>query len=442
MALPEDQLKKQELAIHEIIAATASQTLDLDRVLDTALEKVMQLMNVNNGGIFLLEPETGQYVLRRQKNLTEGFIREKGRVNLGEGCTGTAAKTGEIYCAYAMPERQFLCEDAERLMKLDCFVASPIKVKGKVVGVLELFAPSARRITADEASLITAVGNQIGIAIENAKLYQEAKNNVAKLTSLKEQLESANSELQKHLSREAYIAETLQKGLLPLELPAYKNYDIAVRYISATEAAYVGGDFYDFIPIDSNIGIIVGDISGSGVETTTLSSMVKNTIRAFALEDPTPSEVITRTNNVLYKEAPIDKYASVFFAILEPKTGKVIYSNAGHPPPMVVKVRGGTEIEELGFCTTALAMTSTMDCLQKEFDLEIGESFILYTDGLIEVRNAKNEFFGYSGLKNILLKQSPHSSADQVADQVLNAAEKLSGGSFTDDISLIIIKRV
>lgn len=440
MAAPEEQAKRQELVIHEIIAATAAQTLNLDNIMDTALKKVMDLMGVENGGIFLLDPKTGEYVLRRQEKLTQDFIREKGRVKLGEGCTGTAAKTGEIYCAYGMPERQFLCEDAERLMGIDCFVAAPIMVKGRAVGVIELFAPSARRITPDEAKAITAVANQIGIAIENARLYEESQENVSKLSALKNQLEKANYELREHLDREAYIAKTLQRGLVPLELPKLEGYEIATRYISATEAASIGGDFYDFIPIDDLLVIVVGDVSGSGIETSTLSSMVKNTIRAFALEDASPSSVITRANNVLYKEAPLDKYASLFYAILDPKKAAISYSNAGHPPPLII--RGGREraIEELPLCTNALALTKQISCPMRQTNLEIGDSFIVYTDGLIEIKQ-DSDFYGIDKLKKVLQKQVVTISANEMADEIISNAQSFSRGRFADDITLIILNR-
>ncbi|KKM79533.1 hypothetical protein LCGC14_1348970 [marine sediment metagenome] len=439
MAKEIEQARKQELAIHKVIADTVSQPLDLDKLLDTALEKIMEVMNVDTGGIFLLEPETGQYVLRRHRNLTEQFIQEMGRVSLGEGCTGTAAKTGEIYCAFAMAEREYLCEDAERLMGTDCLAAAPIMVAGRAVGVIELFAPSARRISDIEADMITTIGNQIGIAIENTRLYQETKQNVTKLSKLKNQLEQTNTTLRRHLDHEAYIAETLQKGLLPLELPKLEGYEIAARYISATKEASVGGDFYDFIPVEKNIAIVVGDISGSGIETTTMSSMLKNTARAFALEDATPSDVINRANNVLFKEAPPEKFATAFYALLEPEKGKIAYASAGHPSALLAK-RDANVIEELPQCSPALAITESLDCVQSEVMLNSGDVLTIFTDGLIEVRKNKT-FFGLERLKDEILGQPSIISASDLADRILTEAQDFSGGVFADDIVLIILKR-
>lgn len=441
MAIEEHRARQYELAIHEIIAATTTQTLDLDKILDTALEKIMDFLGVKNGGIYLLDFQTNQLVLRRYKKLTDDFIKEKSRVSMGEGCTGIAAKTGEIYCAFGMPEKQFLCEDAERLMGIDCFVAAPIMIKGKAIGVIELFAPTARRITKTEALIITSIANQIGIAIENAKLYQQASQNVTKLSSLKEELETANKELREHLDREAYIARTLQRGLIPIELPRLANYDVATRYISATEAASIGGDFYDFIPFENkSIGIVVGDVSGSGVETTTLSSMVKNTLRAFAFENPSPCNVIARTNSVIYKEAPLDKFASVFYALLEPSTGKLTYTNAGHPLPFVIKAKRQA-VEQLKFCTSALALTYQLSCPEFEINLSEGDYFIAYTDGLTEAKH-NHELFGDERLTDFLSKPWNATSSEEIADEILNAVQSFSGGFFVDDATLVIIKRI
>lgn len=429
--------EKSKLKIINDVAVAVAQSIEIDVVLRTALEKVMEAFNVTSGGIYLVDFRTDRLVLKMFRGLTPGFVTEKSNIAPGTGCAGWAVDHNEIFSAFGRPEAGFICEDAERLMGIDCLVASPISTKRRVHGVIELFAPISRRLTEDEGTLINIISDQIGIAVENARLYEESRDNVIKLTELQEQLESANKRLQAHLTQEAHIAEILQKSLLPRRLPQSAGLEIAARLISATEAADVGGDFYDFIEFnDSRLALVVGDVCGSGIEAATLTSMAKNTIRAFAFEDRDVAHIVSRTNRVIYHQTDPSKFVALFLGIIDLDAGRLDYCIAGQPTPFIA--RAGKQLVELEPGSTALGVDKNVRYRSYSFDLRELDTLLVFTDGLIEARR-ENDFFGEDSIKRLLLERFD-SSVEQIVDAIITAAKDFSGDKLRDDVALVALR--
>ena len=270
-----------DLAAINSVATAVGRSLELDDVLRIALDTVVELFGVNSGGIYLVDKPGGRLKLHTYKNLTKPFLKEKAAVSWGEGCAGQAATSGELYAAFASPGKAFVCKDSERLMGLDCLVAVPLKSKGNVLGVLELFAPTSRRLTEREARVINSIAGQIGVAVDNAILYQQSQATIRRLTALQKELTKVNRKLEAHLREESYIARTLQQSLLPAEIPEVEGLDLGTFYASATRSASVGGDFYDVFPMSDKLVCMVGDVCGKGIEVASQAAAVKYSIRSY-----------------------------------------------------------------------------------------------------------------------------------------------------------------
>ncbi len=429
--------EKSKLRTINDVAIAVAQSIELDVVLRTALDKVMEAFKVSSGGIYLVDFKTDRLVLKTFRGLTPGFVTEKSNIPPGSGCAGWAVDHNEVFSAFGRPEAGFICEDAERLMGIDCLVASPIATKRRVHGVIELFAPTSRRLSEDEAGLINIISDQIGIAVENARLYEESRENVLKLTELQEQLETANKRLRAHLTQEAHIAEILQKSLLPRHLPELAGAEIAARLVSATAAADVGGDFYDFIDFnDGRLAIIVGDVSGSGIEASTLTGTTKNTLRAFAFEDKDLASVISRTNQVIHSQTDPSKFVALFMGFLERGTGRLDYCTAGQPNPVIARADG--TLVELESGSTALGVDKDARYRSFTFDMTELDTLLVFTDGLIEARR-QNEFFGEESIKRKLLEKF-NSPAQEIVDSILSAAREFSGDKLRDDVALVALR--
>ncbi len=430
--------EKSKLRIINDVAISVAQSIELETVLTISLEKVMEAFNVTSGGIYLKDLGTDELVLQTYRGLTPAFVLDKTSISLSSGCAGWAFEHKEIFSAFGRPEAGFICEDADRLMGIDCLVASPISTPRRVHGVIELFAPVSRRLSQDEAHLIKVISDQIGIAVENARLYEESRENVLKLTELQEELATTNRRLQTHLSQESHIAEILQKSLLPRHPPKLPDIKIASRLVSATAAADVGGDFYDFIELGNNkVAIILGDVCGSGIDVATLTGMAKNTIRAFAWEDPNVSSILNRANRVICAQTEPSKFVAIFLGIIDLSTHILNYCIAGQPKPFLI--RSGEKIAQLD-SGVMLALGIEPDSLysSNSINLERNDTLLVYTDGLIEARRNK-ELFGEEGVIKIL-RQESGSSLDEVVDTILAAAKSFAGGRLKDDVAIVSLR--
>jgi phosphoserine phosphatase RsbU/P len=232
------------------------------------------------------------------------------------------------------------------------------------------------------------------------------------------------------------IADTLQSTLLTLP-EKISGLRIGHLYRSASAgAAEVGGDFYDLIELEhGKIGIVIGDISGKGLAAATSTSLVRNSLRAYAFEGHDPALVISKTSGVLFGHHPTAKFATVFFGTLDTGTGRLVYCNAGHPPPLVRKP-GGVRAELL---PTGPAIGVFPD-LRYGFGEELltpDDIFIGYTDGLIEARRT-GELFGEARLTQAVASFRP-ASAESLPELLFERLVDYGGDIFADDIAILTL---
>lgn len=231
------------------------------------------------------------------------------------------------------------------------------------------------------------------------------------------------------------IAERLQISLLDLpdQLPGV---DFAHLYRSATEEAFVGGDFYDvFEAAGGRIGILIGDVCGHGVEAARHATRVKDTVHAFARGLRYPHDVLRETNLLLI-ERGVSGFVTVFLGFLDTETGELDYSVAGHPAPVIMG--GDLEIEYLGISSFPLGVLEDSTYETQTAGLGKDALLVLYTDGVVEARR-EDAFFGEGGLLESLRR---HSSAelDIFPSVVMDDVLAFSGGPLRDDVALLALR--
>jgi len=229
------------------------------------------------------------------------------------------------------------------------------------------------------------------------------------------------------------IANTLQEALLqvPKEI---KGIDFGYLYRSATEAAKVGGDFYDLFELNENkVGIVVGDISGKGIEAATLTSLVRNTIRAYAFLGESPASVMGRTNNVIKRASTPRTFVTVFFGILDTASGALVFCSAGHPLAMHKKAK---EVKILPTSSTVIGVFPN----QKYFDdfakLSRGDNLIIYTDGITEARR-NSELFGEERLVQVITELEV--KTEKVPAVIFERVLEYARGQLGDDVVLLAV---
>lgn len=417
MALSVDNaynLRETRLALEDSktlsrIAAKISQTLDLNQVLETALNETLRTLNVKHGCIYVLEQD--KLVIRKQKNLTSQFLEAKSILGPGEGCAGEAAISKEIF-APAKKKRMYVCAESEKLMNLDCLTAAPIVFRGESLGVLELFAPVARRLTTRERQIVNAICDQLAAALQNTRLFLSEKN----------------------------IAKTLQEALLVMP-ESVEGLEYGSSYRSATaDVAMVGGDFYDLFELNtSKVALLIGDVSGKGLEAATLTSLIKNTIKAYAHHEYSPAAILARATDLIRRNTSAESFVTVFLGVLDISTGKMVYCSAGHPQAMI-KRKDSSQSIQLLTRSPAMGISIEGPYIDEQVQMQKDDVLVLYTDGIIEARHDR-ELFGQARLFEFV-KNSGALSAKELPGQIISKADEFGGGELSDDIAILAVSLV
>jgi serine phosphatase RsbU (regulator of sigma subunit)/predicted ester cyclase len=256
-------------------------------------------------------------------------------------------------------------------------------------------------------------------------------------TLRKQRLEQEISERER-IEQELKVARDIQQASLPKEVPELEGWQIAPYYQPARE---VGGDFYDFFELeDGRMGVVVGDATGKGIPAALVAEASSNMLRAVAqaLDSSSPGEVLERVNETLMARIPPNMFVTCFYAILEPKSGRLLYANAGHDLPYLR--RRGSDCEELRARGMPLGLMPGMSYEQKEIVLDAGETALFYSDGLVEAHDPHGEMFGFPRLQELVAE---HGEEGRLEGFLLEELYSFVGEGWEqeDDITLLTLRR-
>lgn len=237
--------------------------------------------------------------------------------------------------------------------------------------------------------------------------------------------------------KELEIAKGIQQSFLPEREPEIAGVDIAASNMPARE---VGGDFYDFIPVAANKwGLTIADVSGKGVPAALFMALSRTLVRASTSGNPKVSEGIERANSLICADSKSGMFVTLFYAILDVKERTLRYVNAGHNPPLLLKAPSG-DILLLKAKGVALGVVEGIKLEEAEIQLEKDDIITLYTDGIIEAINEREEQFGQQRLLRIIEENRALSARDIVRKVQEEVTAFSGGGPQFDDITLMIIK--
>jgi serine phosphatase RsbU (regulator of sigma subunit) len=286
----------------------------------------------------------------------------------------------------------------------------PMLHREQTAGFLSLhFQSAAESVSEAEIDFVRRLGTLLGLAFENSKLYATQKE----------------------------IADTLQAALLtaPRRIPGV---EFGHLYRSASTSAAVGGDFFDVFELDGDrAGVLVGDVSGKGVEAATLTALVKNTIRTLSYEHTSPAVVMDKANAVILKATPSSLFATITFCVIDIASGRLTYCSAGHTRSIVKKAAGGVEFLETG--SPLAGAFEAVDFQDGETVLEKDDVLILYTDGVTEAR-CDGELFGEERLADFVTRMAP-TPPKKVPKAVFDEVLRYTGGGLSDDVAIVAIAR-
>ncbi|TCC47448.1 serine/threonine protein phosphatase [Kribbella capetownensis] len=234
--------------------------------------------------------------------------------------------------------------------------------------------------------------------------------------------------------REHQIAETLQRNLLPDRMPDIPGVTVAARYVPATADLHVGGDWYDVIQLRGGlIALVIGDVAGHGLQAAAAMAQLRMAVRAYAVHDPSPVAVMNGLHE-LVRELSVAEMVTVLYVLYDPDTGTMRFTNAGHPPALMID-NGGTRYLEGGLAPP-LGVLAQRDYAEATQQLRPGATLLLYTDGLIEKRSLSIQ----DGLDRLVAEASGIGQADLEAlcDHLLSALPE--NDEVADDIALVALR--
>jgi len=238
-------------------------------------------------------------------------------------------------------------------------------------------------------------------------------------------------------ARAQELARTLQASLIPPHPPTIPGLQVGAAYRPAGAGDEVGGDFYDvFQTRDGAWAVVLGDVCGKGVHAATVTALARYTVRAAAMQDPSPASVLRALNEAIVRQHP-DRYCTAVYARVEPDAGPAVtVCVGGHLPPLLA--RPGAEPEPIGREGTLLGIFDDVELHEVRVSLGPGASLVLFTDGITEARARDGAFFGEARLRQALATMT--GDAAEVADLLASAAVDFQSGDPRDDIALVVLQ--
>jgi serine phosphatase RsbU (regulator of sigma subunit) len=288
-------------------------------------------------------------------------------------------------------------------------VEVPVATPAEVIASLSVlsFRPGSP-VSGETIDAAVAIAGQAALAIDNARLYQQQKE----------------------------FADTMQRSLLPHSRPAAEGLEVGEVYESSARVD-VGGDIYDFLALDDGrLAVVLGDVTGHGVEATADMAMAKFVFRSLAREHPEPADFLAAANDVIVDEIATGKFITMAYLAIDGKRGRVACALAGHPAPRLLLPDG--TVRGLETSGLALGIDPGQRYDEVHADLPSGGTLVVYTDGVIEAR--RRELYGVDRLDGLLRghrELPPHTLARAIARD----SRAFAGGELADDLAVVVIRR-
>jgi len=395
-------LMKLQRATHLI-----DSTLDLDALLDRVVRDLANSIGNVEVGVWLRDGDTNEMVLRGVRGCTK--YKKGARVEIGrQGMVGHVAATGTMRYAPDVDLDPYYigCEPGTRSE-----VTIPLKADEKVIGVLSIDHDQFDAFSGDQLQVLQALAGHIAVAVENARLFR---------------LERFERE---RLQRESDDARAMQRALFLKPQPLVPGFAFETAWYPAGSVA---GDWFDFIDLgNQRYGIALADVSGKGMPAALLMSATRALLRSIAPLYTSPAQTLEHLNKTLTEDFPTGKFVTMVYGVLNAETREITLASAGHPRPLLVNHHCTFLDLDTGL-PLGLGATTYPECTIK---LDAGTQLLLYTDGITEAMDHKEEEFGPARLIEHFL--DPEACVDSLIAEVQRFGAK---SDRTDDATAVLIR--
>ena len=399
--LQQQQTKPKRFSPRDLrrLSQLLAQARQLDSLLRLAADELRLLLQCRSVALFRLSSDRLSYSL-----VASAGVRQTTAKFMAQG------RLAPLLDAAFDPTTVDLTEDELRqLRELDCAAVVPMREKDLPVGFVTL-APKLSTLDYDQHDLefVGAVCEQIVACMERLHLRE--------------------------IERDAERARLMQEELLPKSIPQIDGVQVAARW---QPARIVSGDYYDVLKLgDNTLAVTIGDVVGKGMSAALMMSNLQAAVRTRASEAMAPHILCHELNQLMAGNVAIGKFITFFYGLLDGRTHRFTYTNAGHTPPILIRVTG--EIQHLHVGGGVLAVSREWGYEQDFVDLRPGDRILMFTDGATDVWNSDGHELGEEGLIELFAKYG-HLAAEEVQDKMLESISAFAGGNFADDVTLVVI---
>lgn len=406
----------EELTILNDLARAIGASLNSQEIINTIIRRSLRALNAEQGVITMVHDHANEPTKTLIRTMSES--REYEAFHLDQSLLGWM-QINKKPLSMNDPANDHRFRGLKLEGSIRSLLCVPLLVKSELKGVISVCNKKDEDgFTPEDQRLLAIIAAQSAQIIETARLYEEEKA----LTSVREELR---------------LALDIQLGLLPKTFPEIPGYRIAG---SSAPAQMVGGDYFDFIAIDENrLAITLGDVSGKGLPAALLMSNLQATIRGMTLLDVSPAECLSRSNRLMYQSTDANKFASLFYGIVDTRNHRLSYSSAGHDLPFLVY--GQQEPIRLKAGGLLLSCLEDSEYEEDSVALEPGGLLVIYSDGITEARSEDNEEFGEERLSEVVMKHKDLSPQDLI-QRITESVKEFAGNlPQMDDMTLVVVKR-
>ncbi len=394
----------------------------LDPLLQLIVAEVTSAMQAERTTLFLVDRTKPDQLVSR---VAEGVGTYEIRVLFGFGIAGTTAQSRQtINIPDAYNDSRFNSAfDKSSGFRTKSILSMPIiDQAGILIGVVQVLNKKGGAFTKDDEEFLDAICVHLGIALKRAEMVD---------AYLQSQIVTKSLEL----------AKEIQMGLVPKDFPALpevKEVDIYATIIPTFE---VGGDLYDFFPLDENhLCFIIGDVSDKGIPAALFMAMARTAFKMAAIASPSSIGLtMARVNQFLCESNPQQMFVTALAGILDLRTGLVEYADAGHEPPFILQPSGAVKkVDKVGGIVLGFIPGEEFKC--GTMQLNPGETLVLYTDGVTEAMNIDHELFGADAIERTLTEIPQSADSEAIINALLEGMRGFVGqAKQNDDITMLVI---
>ncbi|MCX8007568.1 MAG: SpoIIE family protein phosphatase [Coriobacteriia bacterium] len=391
------------------VSQAVSSSLQVNVVLGRVLDVVQKILNADAVMLMRWEPETKRLAVPMGRGALDRSMLEM-RFSPGEDLPGAVLQTQQVMLVSDLERTGGAFSRSALKRGLHSAVLVPLVARGRAIGVLATLGLEAGRFDKSDADLLSTFAAHAALAIDTANLF----------------------------SREHEVSRVLQSSILPASLPMLPGVLLASAYAPAGSAAQIGGDYYDaFLAPDGRVVLVIADVCGKGVEAATKTSMIRFTVRGMVTAGAGARQILEALNGMVAEsEDPADIF-TVWLGMLDTTTGVLRWSDGGHPPGLLRRGSSGT-IVRLGPTGPLVGAASEVMYEEQCVTLEPGDRLVLYTDGVSEARH-EGRMFGEGRIRRVLRRAS---DVNRVAEELMDALERFTGGERKDDVAVLVAEFV